>query len=94
MTTDSDPADVSAAQFQYVCRLTEAMTTALTEARGMANRADFRPPFAELLLHVRELHDLMNETLATFDPVKAEPLIMLSNQMRSATNALLSKVAN
>jgi hypothetical protein len=94
MTTDLARTAADAAKYYDVARLNEAMVAALCEARMMASRADLGAPFAELLMHINELHDLMNDALAQFDPAEVGPLLALSAQMRDATQALVQKIAN
>jgi hypothetical protein len=87
-------ADADAARFHDVRRLNEAMIAALGEARAMASRNDLGAPFSELLMHIEELHELMFEALAQFDPEEVGPLVAIASEMREATSELVRKVAN
>jgi len=94
MTIEPFWTDADAARFHDVRRLNEAMIAALFEARVMASRNDLGAPFSELLMHLEELHELMFEALAQFDPAEVAPLVAVARQMREATRELVRQVAN
>ena len=80
---DPDPFDAGA-----VARISAAIVKAIAEAKTLVDAGESGPELREVVVHARELHDLLLEQMLAAEPANAEYLRGLCDAIGNNVGAL------